>query len=247
MAATATAEKPRKSKQSRLEELQTALRVRERERDDLHVRIDATVQRETAAIRESLSDEPRDRAYKPGGRAIKLQSDLKQQQKQLGQLETEIRELEPLVRAEADREREARLGEIRGQLFKLGEAETLVWSQGGEVVSELLDLWDSYRSVLEERDGILQTALHSGTLTNDDGDARRELEDLTRGPITPANGSIDTFLLRLLDVCLDHDGLNCRDAGGRPADQNRRLPELLPDMRDRLKPLSVSGGTFEIR
>jgi len=101
--------------------------------------------------------------------------------------------------------------------------------------------------VVQKRDEILQTALHTGTLTADDGEARRELEDLTRGPIQPVNGTIDSFVLRLLDVCLDHDGLNCRDESGRPADGNRRLPALLPDLRDKLKRLQVSGGTFEIR
>jgi len=54
-------------------------------------------------------------------------------------------------------------------------------------------------------------------------------------------------VLRLLDVTLDHDGLNCRDDSGRPADQNRRLPSLLPDLRDKLRRLQVSGSTFEVR
>lgn len=245
---TTTIEKPaRKSKQTKLEELQTALRVRERERDDLHAAIDATTQRETAAIRESLSDAPRDRAYKPGGRATKLQTDLKQQQRQLGQLEAEIRELEPLLRAEADREREARLGAVRGELFKAGEAEELVWQQAGEVVDELLDLWHAYADVLEQRSAIFHDAISAGILSKDDGDTYRELEDLCRGPITPANANIGTFLARILDVSVDFDGLGVRDEAGRPADQRRRLPTLLPDKRHRLRRLELSGGVFELR
>jgi len=151
------------------------------------------------------------------------------------------------LQEENDRDRQKRLGELRGRLFELGEAEELIGSQCGEVVTELVDLWDSYCSAVEKRDEILQTALHTGTLSPDDVEARRELEDLCRGPIQPVNASIDTFVLRLLDVCCDHDGLNCRDDGGRPADGNRRLPALLPDLRDKLKRLQVSGSTFEVR
>ena len=237
----------KKSRQSRLEDLRRAVRFRERERDELRVRIEDTATRENEAVRHSLQEAPRDRAYADGKRATKLKNELERQEKQLQHLDVELRELAPLLREESDRDRQKKLGELRGRLFELGEAEELIWSQCGEVVSELLDLWDSYREVVEKRDEILQTAIHSGTLTADDGEARRELEDLTRGNIVPASGSIDSFVLRLLNVCCDHAGLNCRDESGRPADQNRRLPALLPDLRDKLKRLQVSGGTFEIR
>jgi len=243
----ATEPAAKKSRQSRLEDLRRAVRFRERERDELRVRIEDTATRENEAVRHSLQEAPRDRAYAQGKRAIKLKTDLVEQQKQLEHLDVELRELAPLLQEESDRDRQKRLGELRGRLFELGEAEELVWSQCGEVVSELLELWDSYREVVQTRDEILQTALHTGTLTADDVEARRELEDLTRGPIQPVNGSIDSFVLRLLDVTLDHDGLGCRDEGGRPADGNRRLPALLPDLRDRLRRLQVSGSTFEIR
>jgi len=245
---TEPATKPAKtSRQSRLEDLRRAVRFRERERDELRVRIEDTATRENEAVRHSLQEAPRDRAYADGKRATKLKNDLVEQEKQLQHLDVELRELAPLLQEESNRDRQKRLGELRGRLFELGEAEELIWSQCGEVVTELLDLWDSYRSSVEKRDEILQTALHTGVLTPDDVEARRELEALTRGSIVPASGSIDSFVLRLLDVCCDHDGLNCRDESGRPADQNRRLPALLPDLRDRLKRLQVSGSTFEIR
>jgi len=245
---TEPATKPaKKSRQSRLEDLRRAVRFREKERDDLRLRIEETARSENEAVRNSLQEAPRSRAYADGKRATKLKNDLVEQEKQLQHLDVELRELAPLLQEESNRDRQKRLGELRGRLFELGEAEELIWSQCGEVVTELLDLWDSYRSTVERRDEILQTALHTGTLSADDGEARRELEDLTRGPIQPVNGSIDTFVLRLLDVCLDHDGLNCRDDGGRPADGNRRLPALLPDLRDRLRRLQVSGSVFEVR
>jgi len=246
---TEPATKPaaKKSRQSKLEDLRRAVGFRERERDDLRLAIEETARSENEAVRNSLQESPRDRAYADGKRATKLKNDLVEQEKQLQHLEVELRELAPLLQEESDRDRQKRLGELRGRLFELGEAEELVWSQCGEVVSELLELWDSYREVVQTRDEILQTALHTGTLSADDGEARRELEDLCRGPIQPVNGSIDTFVLRLLDVCCDHDGLGCRDDGGRPADGNRRLPALLPDLRDKLRRLQVSGSTFEIR
>jgi len=237
----------KKSRQSRLEDLRRAVRFRERERDELRVRIEDTARCENEAVRRSLQEAPRDRAYAQGKRAIQLKNDLVEQETQLEHLDVELRELAPLLQEESDRDRQKRLGELRGRLFELGEAEEVVWSQCGEVVSELLDLWDSYREVVEKRDQILETAKHSGTLTLADVEAKRELEALTRGSIVPASGSIDSFVLRLLDVCLDHDGLGCRDESGRPADGNRRLPALLPDLRDRLKRLQVSGSTFEIR
>jgi len=162
-------------------------------------------------------------------------------------LEKEISALQPMVREQVDREREAQVGEIRGALFKLGEAEEIVWQQAGEVVDELLDLWDGYREVLEQRSGIFQDAIRAGIIQKSDVDTYRELEDLCRGPITPANGTISSFLARILDVTVDDAGLDCRDPQGRPADQRRRLPELLPDKRDRLRRLELAGGIFELR
>jgi len=174
----------KKSRQSRLEDLRRAVRFRERERDELRVRIEDTARSENEAVRISLQEAPRDRAYAQGKRAIKLKNDLVEQEKQLQHLDVELRELAPLLQEESNRDRQKRLGELRGRLFELGEAEELIWSQCGEVVTELLDLWDSYRSSVEKRDEILQTALHTGTLTADDGEARRELEDLCRGTDT---------------------------------------------------------------
>lgn len=241
------AEPAKKSRQSRLEDLRRAVRFRERERDGLLLSIEETARSENEAVRHSLQKAPRDRAYAQGKRATKLKNDLQEQQEQLEHLEVELRELAPLLQEENDRDRQKRLGDLRGRLFELGEAEELIWSQGGELVAELLDIWNAYMEVVEKRDQILETAKHSGTLTPDDVEARRGLEALTRGSIVPASGTIDTFVLRLLDVCCDHDGLNCRDDSGRPADGNRRLPALLPDLRDKLKRLQVSGSTFEVR
>jgi len=180
---TEPATKPaaKKSRQSRLEDLRRAVRFREKERDDLRLKIEETARSENEAVRHSLQEAPRDRAYAQGKRATKLKNDLVEQQKQLQHLEVELRELAPLLQEESNRDRQKRLGELRGRLFELGEAEELIWSQCGEVVTELLDLWDSYRSSVEKRDEILQTALHTGTLSADDVEARRELEDLTRG------------------------------------------------------------------
>jgi len=250
METTATETRPapaRKSKESRLEELRRALSVREQERDRLVAKIDDTKQREEKAVKASLESSPRARAYREGERATMLQIDLAQFEDDLGNLETEIASLGPMVREQVDREREAQLGEIRGALFKLGEAEEIVWQQAGEVVDELLDLWDGYREVLEQRSSIFQDATSVGIIQKSDADTYRELEDLTRGPITPASGTIATFLARILAVTVAHDGLDCRDPQGQPADQRRRLPELLPDKRDRLQRLELAGGIFELR
>jgi len=248
MATTETIPKPaKKSKESRLEELQIALTIRTEERDKLVARIEDSRVREHEAVAASLQKEPRKNAYATGLRALKLKIDAAGFEEKLADVEKEIGGLEPLVRAEETREREVRLGEIRGALFKLGEAEEIVWQQAGEVVDELLDLWDGYREVLEQRSSIFQDAIRAGIIQKSDIDTYRELEDLTRGPITPANGTIATFLARILDVTVDHDGLDCRDPQGRPADQRRRLPELLPDKRDRLRRLELADGIFELR
>jgi len=245
---TEPATKPaKKSKESRLEELRRAISVREQERDCLVAKIDDTKQREEKSVKVSLESSPRSRAYREGERATMLQIDLARFENDLENLSSEIEALQPMVREQVDREREAQVGEIRGALFKLGEAEEIVWQQAGEVVDELLDLWDGYREVLEQRSGIFQDAIRAGIIQKSDADTYRELEDLTRGPITPANGTIATFLARILDVTVDHDGLDCRDPQGRPADQRRRLPELLPDKRDRLRRLELAGGIFELR
>jgi len=127
----------KKSRQSRLEDLRRAVRFREKERDELRVRIEETARSENEAVRISLQEAPRDRAYADGKRAIKLKNDLVEQEKQLRHLDVELRELAPLLQEESDRDRQKRLGELRGRLFELGEAEELVWSQCGEVVSEL--------------------------------------------------------------------------------------------------------------
>jgi len=246
--ATTTATRPAaRAKESRLEELQLALTIRTEERDKLVARIEDSRVREHEAVAESLQKEPRKNAYSTGLRALKLKIDAADFEEKLADVEKEIGGLEPLVRAEETREREVRLGEIRGALFKLGAAEEIVWQQAGEVVDELLDLWDGYREVLEQRSSIFQDAIRAGIIQKSDVDTYRELEDLCRGPITPANGTIATFLARILDVTVDHDGLDCRDPQGRPADQRRRLPELLPDKRDRLRRLELAGGIFELR
>lgn len=239
--------KAKKPKVSRLEGLQSALRSRERRRDELVEKIQRTEQWEAEAVSSQLEGAPRSRPYGEGEKALRFRGELKTHRQDLEYVENELEALVPIVREEASREREGRVGELRGQLFQLGEAEEVVWSQCGELVDELLDLWESYREVVEERSQAFQTALVSGMLNGVDPDTRRELEHLTRGPVVPANGSIDTFVLRLLDVCLDFDGLDTRDPSGRPADLNRRLPSLLPDKRHRLQRLNVSGGLFELR
>ena len=108
-------------------------------------------------------------------------------------LESEISGLQPLLREEIDRERERRLGELQGSLHELGNKELVLWEQSGEVVDELVAVWNSYRELLEQRSAIYQQAIHSGTLTMDDGDAYQEIQTLTKGPTSPACGTIITF------------------------------------------------------
>jgi len=88
---TATVPEPiakpaKKSRQSRLEDLRRAVRFREKERDDLRLRIEETARSENEAVRNSLQESPRDRAYADGKRAIKLKKDLVEQEKQLEHL-----------------------------------------------------------------------------------------------------------------------------------------------------------------
>ena len=129
----------------------------------------------------------------------------------------------------------------------------LSWSRSreevkaGEVVDEILASWDAYRRILEERSTIYQECIHSGVVSAGENEVYRELQSLVQGPIRPASASIMSFVARVLDVTLDPDNLGYRDPGGRPADGNRKLKELLPDKRSQLKKLSVGGGVFELR
>lgn len=239
--------RPAKPKLSRLEELRRALGSREKERDGLVSKIADTKIREGEAVQEALEKAPRSRAYGYGESAIKLQRNVVAFEKSLGNLDSEIDALQPMLREEVDRERERRLGEVRGSLHELGNKELIVWEQSAEIVDELLASWNAYREILEERSVIYQECIHSGVLSAGENENYRELQSLVQGKIRPANATIMSFVARILDVTLDPDGLGYRDEGGRPADGNRKLKELLPDKRSQLKKLSVGGGVFELR
>ena len=231
----------------RLEELRRGLSAREKAREKLVEKITQTQRLEEEAVNSALSSAPRSRAYKQGEPATTLKTDLVILQDDLGDLESEIGALEPLVQEEAGKERERRLGQVRARLHELGNRELLVWEGSAEIVDEVIASWNAYRSILEERSALYQECIHSGVLTAGENENYRELQSLVQGQIRPACGTIMSFVARILDVTLDPDGLGYRDPGGRPSDGNRKLPELLPDKRIHLKKLSVGGGVFELR
>ena len=172
--ATSTATRPAKAKESRLEELQLALTIRTEERDKLVARIEDSRVREHEAVAESLQKEPRKNAYATGLRALKLKIDAAGFEEKLADVEKEIEGLEPLVRAEAAKERELELGELRAQLFGLNENELLLWKQAGEILGEWLDLWADYCDAVEARDRAYSDALHGGLLASAGDEDRRD-------------------------------------------------------------------------
>ena len=231
----------------RLEGLRRGLSSREAQREKLIEKIAATEQLEERAVNDSLSRAPKTRAYRQGEPAKTLQNDLRIMHGDLGDLNSEIGALKPLVQEESRAERERELGKLRAKLHELGNRELQVWESAAEIVDEVIASWNAYREILEERSAIYQEAIHSGVLAAGENEAYRELQDLVQGQIRPANGTIMSFVARILDVTLDPDGLGYRDPGGRPSDGNRRLPELLPDKRSQLRKLNVGGGVFELR
>lgn len=174
-----------------------------------------------------------------------MKGELREHEESLENLDTEIELLTPMVVEAATKEREEKLGKIRDKLTKLGKAEEAVWSQAGTFVEEILNRWGEYVDVVEERDRVFAEAIHQGTLAND-ADVRRQLEHLTRGPVSPISRDVLAFVARVIDVTVDPDSRGPRDEHGQRSDSDRRLPDLLPDMRGRLRRLEVSGGVFPI-
>ena len=237
--ATTTATRTPKAKESRIEELQLALTIRTEERDKLIARIEDSRVREHEAVAESLQKEPRKNAYATGLRALKLKIDAAGFEEKLADVEKEIAGLEPLVRAEAARERELELGELRAELFGLNENELLLWKQAGEILGEWLDLWADYVDAVEARDRAYSDALHHGVLASAGDEDRREILALLQGPVTPVSPDLENFVARCIDATCDRE---YRLEGGLRTDLNNRLPGLVPDLSSRLRRLEVSGA-----
>jgi len=238
--ATTTATRPAaRAKESRLEELQLALTIRTEERDKLVARIEDSRVREHEAVAESLQKEPRKNAYATGLRALKLKIDAAGLEEKLADVEKEISGLEPLVREEEARAREHQLGELRAQLFTLNETEELLYRQGGEILSEWLDLWSDLCDCIEARDLLYGESIHGGALSSEDDEGRREFKQLLQGPVTPVSPDISAFIARLIDATTDRE---YRLEGGHRTDLNNRLPSLVPDLSSKLRTLSVSGA-----
>jgi len=240
MATTETIPKPaKKSKESRIEELQVALTIRTEARDKLVARIEDSRVREHEAVAESLQKAPKKNAYATGLRALKLKLDAADFEEKLGLVEKEISGLEPLVREEEAREREHKLGELRAQLFGLNENELLLWKQAGEILSEWLDLWADYVDAVEARDKLYSESIHGGALSSENDEGRREFKQLLQGPVTPVSPDISAFIARLVDATTDRE---YRLEGGHRTDLNRKLPTIVPDLSSKLRKLSVSGA-----
>jgi len=237
--ATTTATRPAKAKESRLEELHLALTLRTEERDKLVARIEDSRVREHEAVSESLQKAPRKSAYSTGFRALKLKIDAADFEEKLADVEKEIEGLEPLVRAEAAKERELELGELRAELFGLNETEELLYRQGGEILAEWLDLWSDLCDCIEARDLLYGESIHGGALSSEDDEGRREFKMLLQGPVTPVSPDISAFIARLVDATTDRE---YRLEGGHRTDLNNRLPGLVPDLSSKLRTLSVSGA-----
>jgi len=236
---TSTATRPAKAKESRLEELQLALTIRTEERDKLIARIEDSRLREGEAVSEALTKQPRSNAYATGLRALRLKIDAATFEEKLEDVEKEIAGLEPLVREESAREREAQLGELRAQLFHLNENEILLWEQSAEVLGEWLELWSDYVDAVEARDRAYSDALHHGVLASSDDEDRRELLALLQGPINPVCPDFESFIARCVSAMTDRE---YRLEGGLRTDLNNRLPTILPDLGPKLRTLSVSGA-----
>jgi len=239
MAATTATRPAAQAKESRLEELQLALTIRTEERDKLVARIEDSRVREHEAVAASLQMEPRKNAYSTGLRALKLKIDAAGFEEKLADVEKEIEGLEPLVRAEAAKERELELGELRAELFGLNENELLLWKQAGEILSEWLDLWADYCDAVEARDRLYSDALHRGLLASAGDEDRREVLALLQGPVTPVCPDLENFIARCVDATTDRE---YRLEGGHRTDLNNRLPGLVQDLSSKLRTLSVSGA-----
>jgi len=238
--ATTTATRPAaRAKESRLEELQLALTIRTEERDKLVARIEDSRVREHEAVSESLQKAPKKNAYATGLRALKLKIDAADFEEKLVDVEKEIAGLEPLVRAEAAREQEHKLGELRAELFGLNENELLLWKQAGEILGEWLDLWADYCDAVEARDRAYSDALHRGLLASAGDEDRREIVALLQGPVTPVSPDLENFVARCIDATCDRE---YRLEGGHRTDLNRKLPALVPDLSSKLRKLEVSGA-----
>lgn len=246
--ATATPEKPRPSGglDVKLESLRRGVSMRRQARDKLVDRIAQTREREERTVATALETTPKIRAYKQDSAASVLKDELSELEDDLQDLETELSALEPLLKEQVDLERKQRIDEVRETLTELGAQEIKLWQQGDEIVDELLTQWSAYVEVLEQRSYAFHSAISDGVLSKDDGEYA-ELEALARGPVWPACGSIASFTAKILDVTIDPDNLSYRDPHGRPADQDRKLVELLSDKRTQLRKLEVSGGLYEIR
>jgi len=229
----------KKSKESRLEELQLALQLRTEERDKLVARIEDSRVREHEAVAESLQKAPRTNAYGTGLRALKLKIDAAGFEEKLADVEKEISGSEPLVREEEARAREHQLGELRAQLFTLNETEELLYRQAGEILSEWLDLWSDLCDCVEARDRAYSESIHGGALSSEDDEGRREFKQLLQGPVTPVSPDISAFIARLIDATTDRE---YRLEGGHRTDLNRKLPTIVPDLSSRLRRLEVSGA-----
>jgi len=211
-----------------------------KERDKLVARIEDSRVREHEAVAASLTKSPRSNAYATGLRALKLKIDAAGFEEKLADVEKEISGLEPLVREEEAREREHKLGELRAQLFGLNETEELLYRQGGEIVSEWLDLcWSDLCDCIEARDHLYGESIHGGALSSEDDEGRREFKQLLQGVVTPVSPDISAFIARLIDATTDRE---YRLEGGHRTDLNNRLPGLVPDLSARLRRLEVSGA-----
>jgi len=248
METTTTEQKPaakpkpkpaRKAKASTIEELRTALTTRVEERERLVAKIENARLREGEAVAESLAKEPRKNAYGSGLKALKHRTDFARFEEKLGLVEKEITGLEPLVREEEAREREHQLGELRAQLFTLNETEELLYRQGGEILSEWLDLWSDLCDCIEARDQLYGESIHGGALSSEDDEGRREFKQLLQGPVTPVSPDISAFIARLIDATTDRE---YRLEGGHRTDLNNRLPGLVPNLSAKLRKLEVSGA-----
>jgi hypothetical protein len=271
---SATAQKPRVGKRSRLEIVEAALAKDEQALEEARARFVELAAAEDDAVRESKRANPEASPYALRSPAQQIRAEREQLDKTISGLERGIVALKAECVAASAEHAARELGERTKQARRLAERERELRREAAAAFAELVTNWNALADLLSERSSLAAQVAGEQLVERVgifDRDAIASWEAVAGYIVVPVPVELSSFLDELLeastgertDIEAEHravDEINARrreiakrDPGGvddlpmvpKPAIRENPLHELVPDLRGSIASATVSG--VEIR
>lgn len=238
---------------ARLKEAQSRYDALVAEENKLRSTIATADEEEREAVIAAIKAKPSASPYQAvDGEVAKIRTRKQNAEKRLPNLQTELDALRLVIAAENQLVAEAKFASVTADAEACTRIELEGWEEFGKYIAAMHETWlTKIVAPAEERDRIHLEAEASGVLGGDqpETEAKRKFLAAVSAPIQPFSVDFEEAVTRAVKVAVDsgNSGYRITESNhGVSADDQRRLPTLIPDLRATNRNAELSGKTQKV-